>query len=94
MFEVNYQVEDGLENLLRRLKKGQSLKGHIVDTIEPDGYLLRIQGYNILTKSKASFKKFDEINLVVQEVNPHLILNLVRNTVKLKRKTIGMDITV
>lgn len=94
MFEVDYQLEGGLENLLKRLKIGQRLKGRIVDTIEPNGYLLRIQGYNILTQSKGSFKRFDEIEVFVQQIEPDLRLNLVQNTVKVKRETTGMDITV
>lgn len=94
MFKVFYQMEAGLENLLRRLKKGQRLTGRIVDKIEPDGYLLRIQGYNILTQSKESFKKFDIVDLIVQEINPHLTLILVRNKMKVKRKTTRMDLTV
>ena len=50
-FLVNYQTEDGLGNLFRRLKKDQILKGRIIDCIEPNGYLLRIRGFNILTQS-------------------------------------------
>ena len=50
-FSVNYQTEGGLGNLFRRLKKGQILKGRVIDCIEPNGYLLRIRGFNILTQS-------------------------------------------
>ncbi len=91
MFEVNYQVKNGLGNLLRCLKKGQHLKGRIVDRIESNGYLLRIRGYNILAQSEASFNKFDEIDVYVQEIYPHLKLNLLQNTTKVKRKTISLD---
>jgi len=94
MFEVDYQVESGLEKLFQRLKKGQRLKGCIIDTIEPDGYLLRIHGYNILTQSKEPFNKFDEIELVVQEIDPHLTLNLVQEPLQARRKVTGMDILI
>jgi len=76
-FTVNYQTESGLENLFRRLKKGQILKGRIIDCIEPNGYLLRIRGFNIITQSKGSFEKFEEISLKVKEVDSHLVLDFV-----------------
>ena len=60
-FTVNYQTELGLGNLFRRLKQGQILKGRIIDCIPPNGYLLRIRGFNILTQSKGSFEKFEEM---------------------------------
>jgi hypothetical protein len=76
-FLVNYQTEDGLGNLFRRLKKDQILKGRIIDCIEPNGYLLRIRGFNILTQSKGSFEKFEEISLKVKEVDSHLVLDFI-----------------
>ena len=76
-FTVNYQTESGLENLFRRLKKGQILKGRIIDCIEPNGYLLRIRGFNIITQSKGSFEKYEEISLKVKEVDSHLVLDFV-----------------
>ena len=76
-FTVNYQTEGGLENLFRRLKKGQILKGRIIDCIEPNGYLLRIRGFNILTQSEGSFEKCEEISLKVREVDSHLVLDFV-----------------
>ena len=76
-FSVNYQTEDGLGNLFRRLKKGQILKGRVIDCIEPNGYLIRIRGFNILTQSKGSFEKFEEISLKVKEVDSHLVLDFI-----------------
>ena len=76
-FSVNYQTEGGLGNLFRRLKKGQILKGRVIDCIEPNGYLLRIRGFNILTQSKGSFEKFEEISLKVKEVDSHLVLDFI-----------------
>ena len=76
-FTVNYQTELGLGNLFRRLKKGQILKGRIIDCIPPNGYLLRIRGFNILTQSKGSFEKFEEISLKVKEVDSHLVLDFI-----------------
>ena len=76
-FSVNYQTEGGLGNLFRRLKKGQILKGRVIDCIEPNGYLIRIRGFNILTQSKGSFEKFEEISLKVKEVDSHLVLDFI-----------------
>ena len=89
-FTVNYQTESGLENLFRRLKKGQILKGRIIDCIEPNGYLLRIRGFNILTQSKGSFKIFEEISLKVKEVDSHLVLDFVSRKNKI-RKSNGLN---
>ena len=76
-FTVDYNTKGGLENLFCRLKIGQILKGRIIDCIEPNGYLLRIRGFNILTQSNGSFKKFDEISLKVKEVDSHLVLDFI-----------------
>ena len=89
-FTVDYQTEDGLENLFRRLKKGQILKGRIIDCIEPNGYLLRIRGFNILTQSNGSFKKFDEISLKVKEVDSHLVLDFIPRKNRI-RKSNGLN---
>ena len=84
-FTVNYQTESGLENLFRRLKKGQILKGRIIDCIEPNGYLLRIRGFNIITQSKGSFEKFEEISLKVKEVDSHLVLDFVSRKNRIRK---------
>ena len=84
-FSVNYQTEGGLGNLFRRLKKGQILKGRVIDCIEPNGYLLRIRGFNILTQSKGSFEKFEEISLKVKEVDSHLVLDFVSRKNRIRK---------
>ncbi|MBT7617882.1 MAG: hypothetical protein HN590_11420 [Calditrichaeota bacterium] len=72
-----YFTEGGLENFIKRLEKGMQLSGRILDCADEHQYLLRIWGYNILTESKKSFQRYDEVRLVVREVSPHLILDLV-----------------
>ena len=84
-FSVNYQTEGGLGNLFRRLKKGQILKGRVIDCIEPNGYLLRIRGFNILTQSKGSFEKFEDILLKVKEVDSHLVLDFVSRKNRIRK---------
>jgi len=75
-FTIDYKTVSGLENLYRRLKPGQILKGKIIDFIEPNGYLLRIRGYNILTQSNGIFQIFEDIIVKVKEVDSHLVLDL------------------
>jgi hypothetical protein len=75
--ESEYFIQGGLENLIKRLKKGMQLKGRIIECKSDNQYLLRIWGYNILTESKKTFKKFDEVKLIVKAVSPHLILDFV-----------------
>ena len=76
-YSKGYIVKGDLDNLLRRLKKGMQLRGRIVDCLGENKYLLRIWGYNILTESKQSFQRQDEILLIVREVEPRLILDLI-----------------
>ena len=76
-FTIDYIQEVGLEKLFSRLKKGQILEGKIIDTIDPNGYLLRIRGFNIITQSNGIFKKNDKILLMVREVDSHLVLDFV-----------------
>jgi len=73
----DYFIEGGLENFVKRLEKGMQLRGRIIDCATENQYLLRIWGYNILTESKKSFQRYDEVMLVVKEITPHLILDLV-----------------
>ena len=84
-FLVNYQTEGGLGNLFRRLKKGKILKGRVIDCIEPNGYLIRIRGFNILTQSKGSFEKFEEISLKVKEVDSHLVLDFISKKNRIRK---------
>ena len=83
-FTIDYIQEAGLEKLFSRLKKRQILEGKIIDTIHPNGYLLRIRGFNIITQSNGIFNKNDKILLMVREVDSHLVLDFVpkKNTIR------------
>ena len=74
--EKEYLLEPNLNDLLRRLEKGMKLQGRIVECYGRNMYLLRIWGYNILTESEYFFNKFEEVNLVVRGIEPHLILDI------------------
>lgn len=70
------KIRGDLDQLIRRLKKGMVLNGRIIEYFGNDRYLLRIFGYNIYTESKKRFERFEEIQLRVLQVTPHLILDL------------------
>ena len=76
--DYNFITKGGLENLLRCLKKGMRLQGRIIDCLEDNRYLLRIRGYNILTYSEQLLNIFDDVHLKVVEVEPHLVLDLIK----------------
>jgi len=86
-FIIEYELKSGLDSLFKNLKKDQVLQGRIIDCIKPNGYLLRIHGFNILTQSNGRFKKFDEIQLMVREVDSHLILDLIPQKIQNKHST-------
>ena len=54
--------------------------------------MLRIRGFNILTQSKGSFEKFEEISLKVKEVDSHLVLDFIPKKNRI-RKSNGPKIT-
>ncbi len=76
--DSSFVTRGDLDNLLRRLRKGMNLSGRIIECLENNRYLLRIQGYNILTYSEQLFQKFDEIQLTVIELEPHLVLDFMK----------------
>jgi len=76
--DSSFITRGDLDNLLRRLRKGMKLSGRIIECLENNRYLLRIQGYNILTCSEQLFQKFDEIQLTVIEIEPHLVLDFMK----------------
>lgn len=76
--DSSFISRNDLDNLLRRLRKGMRLQGRIIECLENNRYLLRIQGYNILTCSEQLFQKFDEIQLTVIEIKPHLVLDFMK----------------
>ena len=55
---VEYQVDTSknLQDLLKRLNPGSTVKGRILDRIDKGKYILRIYGYNIITESKKILK--------------------------------------
>ena len=66
----------GLEKLIDRLETGMDLRGRIVDVLDNHYIILRVLGNNILTESYYPFKKFDEVILHVQAVQPKLVFSI------------------
>lgn len=89
-----FNVKYGLDSLLKRLKPGTEVTGRIVDVISENRYLLRIWGYNILTDSQRSFNKFEEVDLKVLQVEPHLVLDIRKKGGHRSQSNSGMNIVV
>lgn len=79
---------------MRRLHPGMEVQGRIVEVIGGDRYLLRIWGYNILTESHKQFSKFEEVDLTVLQVNPHLVLDIKKKNTGKTGLRDGMNVLV
>ena len=91
---VEYQVDTSknLQDLLKKLNPGSTVKGRILDRIDNGKYILRIYGYNIITESKQILKIGDELNFKIQGNNNHLSIKLINKNYTVKSK--GLNITV
>ncbi len=76
LFSKNYSTKNNLDQLKKRLKKGMKIKGKIIDCPKKNRYILRVWGYNVYTDSHKQFEKFEEINLIVKEIEPNLIFDM------------------
>ena len=74
-------MEDGsLEQLMSRLKPGMILRARIILRLEKHKYLLRIYGCNLVMESHLEFNRFDEIDILVSETSPRLIVQVVEKS--------------
>ncbi len=90
-------VNGDLEPLLRRLKKGMRIRTRVVWVFGGNRYLLRIHGYNLLMESRMSFNRFEEVDLVISEVRPRLVLEVYdewRHAGRFVKKDNGTDLIV
>ena len=92
MSEYNVDTTKNLQDLLKRLNPGSSVKGRILDRLDNEKYILRIYGYNIITASKKILKIGEELNFEIKENNNHLTIKLIENKKPLKEK--GINITI
>ncbi len=68
-------VEKDLSPFLKRLQKGEIVKGRIVLVLSKQHYLLRILGHNLVMKSNITFKRSQEVLFKIQETEPKLKLH-------------------
>lgn len=74
---VNFIIEDGLEQLLGRLQPGMIVQARIVYCLGQNRYLMRIYGYNMVMQSNHPFNRFDEVPIMIKQITPKLIVQLV-----------------
>tara|TARA_B100001939_G_C16825038_1_gene566077 strand:+ start:341 stop:616 length:276 start_codon:yes stop_codon:yes gene_type:complete len=89
---VEFQVDTtkNLQDLLKRLNPGSIVKGRILDKIDDSKYILRIYGYNIVTESKKSLKKGDELQFEIKNNNNHLTIKLIDSIQNSKSKRLNI----
>ncbi|RLD16527.1 hypothetical protein DRI50_01645 [candidate division KSB1 bacterium] len=80
-------IENDLSPLLKRLKKGNIVKGRIVHSLTEHHYLLRILGYNLVMKSNLKFNRFQEVLFRIQEIDDKIKLRIIDP----KREFVRMD---
>ena len=90
--EFQVDTSKNLQDLLKRLNPGTSVKGRILDKIDATKYILRIYGYNIVTESKKKLKIGDELDFEIKNNNNHLTICLIDKKKKIKSK--GLNIIV
>jgi hypothetical protein len=65
-----------LNNLLRQLQPGMVVSGRIIRNLNADNFILRIRGYNILTRGNGLPMSDQSLSLRIVQVQPHLILEI------------------
>ncbi len=71
-----YYIDTDISALRDRLKKGDSIKARIVLDLGENKYVLRFYGYNYIMESHIEFKRFDEVTLEVEAIDPRLKLRI------------------
>tara|TARA_B100000029_G_C16910110_1_gene717414 strand:- start:211 stop:486 length:276 start_codon:yes stop_codon:yes gene_type:complete len=91
---VEFQVDTSrnLQDLLKRLNPGSTVKGRILEKIDDTKYILRIYGYNIVTESKKNLSKGDELEFEIKNNNNHLTIQLLNKKPQTTKN--GINLTV
>ena len=91
---MEFQVDTSrnLQDLLKRLNPGSTVKGRILDKIDDTKYILRIYGYNIVTESKKNLSKGDELEFEIKNNNNHLTIQLLNKKPQTTKN--GINLTV
>lgn len=90
--EFQIDTTKNLQDLLKRLNPGASVKGRILDKLDDTKYVLRIYGYNIVTESKKKLNIGDELDFEIKNNHHHLTICLMDKKKNIKSK--GLNITV
>jgi|GEM_PF-3468345 len=69
-----------LDELLRQLQVGMQIQGHIIRNFENGTFLLRIRNYNILSQSNCPCLNGSTQELLVRQVEPHLVLEVINKS--------------
>ncbi len=62
---------------MENIEPGMNLNGVVLNKLDSDQYLIRVRGVNILTLSEYELKTGQKVTMVVHQVDPHLLLELV-----------------
>mgnify|MGYP001430358564 CR=1 FL=1 len=91
---MEFQVDTSrnLQDLLKRLNPGSTVKGRILEKIDDTKYILRIYGYNIVTESKKNLSKGDELEFEIKNNNNHLTIQLLNKKPQTTKN--GINLTV
>jgi len=89
-------IDDGksLDQLIKRLTPGRIVRARIVLCLSDNRYLLRIFGYNMVTKSEYDFNRFDEADVEVLETEPRLKLRIAKRTTSGRKTNSGTDLVI
>tara|TARA_Y100001934_G_C12061039_1_gene635377 strand:- start:519 stop:794 length:276 start_codon:yes stop_codon:yes gene_type:complete len=91
---VEFQVDTSrnLQDLLKRLNPGSTVKGRILEKIDDTKYILRIYGYNIVTESKKKLSKGNELEFEIKNNNNHLTIQLLNKKPQTTKNGINLTI--
>ena len=89
-FQVDTSIN--LQDLLKRLNPGSTVKGRILEKIDDSKYILRIYGYNIVTESKKKLSKGAELEFEIKNNNNHLTIQLLNKKPQTTKNGINLTI--
>ena len=92
MVDFSVDTSKNLEDLLKRLKPGQIVKGRILDKLDSTIYIIRIYGYNIISESKKKLNIGEELNFEIKGNQNHLTIKLIHNTKNTKNTNLNIII--
>jgi len=78
--DYSVDLTKDLNDLFKRLKIGDVVKGRVLDKLEDYKYVVRIFGYNIITGSTSKLKLGAEVDLKVRKSEGHLIVELIKDS--------------